>query len=184
MVRIWYQCCTHLLPISYIPIWQKFNMNLLSMWYEYGTILVRIWYQSGTKLVPIWYESGSSFVQCNTNLVRICYQCCTHVLPIWYQSGRNPVPIWVNMVQFWYQSCTHVLPSWYQSNINLPTHICSFFIGGSADIVHLLPFQYVALGAGRETRHRKQTGTCNISTDATRLYKHAKLFNELAGASN
>ena len=152
--------------------------------YHSGTNMVPIWYQSGTKLVPIWYESGSSFVQCNTNLVRICYQCCTHVLPIWYQSGRNPVPIWVNMVQIWYQSCTHVLPSWYQSNINLPTHICSFFIGGSADIVHLLPFQYVALGAGRETRHRKQTGTCNISTDATRLYKHAKLFNELAGASN
>ena len=59
-----------------------------------------------------------------------------------------------------------MLPSWYQSNINLPTHICSFFIGGSADIVHLLPFQYVALGAGRETRHRKQTGTCKIIKNA------------------
>ena len=56
--------------------------------------------------------------------------------------------------------------------------------GGSADIIHLLPFQYVALGAGRETRHRKQTGTCKIIKDAKRLYKHAKLFNELAGASN
>ena len=80
--------------------------------------------------------------------------------------------------------------------------------GGSADIIHSLPFQcvalshvnlsfysisihlniYVDLGVGREARHRKQTGNGKIINDAKRLYiyiyKHAKLFNELAGASN
>ena len=76
--------------------------------------------------------------------------------------------------------------------------------GGSADMIHLLPFQcvalshvnlsfysisihlniYVDLGVGREARHRKQTGNGKIINDAKRLYKHAKLFNELAGASN
>ena len=51
-------------------------------------------------------------------------------------------------------------------------------------LFHVNLSEYVALGVGREARHRKQTGNGKIINDAKRLYKHAKLFNELAGASN
>ena len=62
--------------------------------------------------------------------------------------------------------------------------------GGSSDIIHLYtssstcpsipcqsvvlfysnPFEYAALGVGREARHRKQTGNGKIINDAKRLY--------------
>ena len=51
-------------------------------------------------------------------------------------------------------------------------------------LFHVNLSEYVALGVGREARHRKQTGNSKIIHDAKGLYKHAKLFNELAGARN
>ena len=79
-----------------------------------------------------------------------------------------------------------LLPHWRVGGYNsfTPISMCRSIPCQSVVLFCFNPFQDVALGAGREARHRKQTRNCNIINDAKIPYKHAKVFNELAGASN